>query len=229
MPTRQANVKVQEQVLLLRASQARRKAVELSDAGKPIEASQVLQDVVSEIDASESAHSELLQQEKRALNRDSSTFTSGGGANAASRKQMASTAFYTSVGRHNDTVMMRKRADPTPPEVRTEPQGNSPTLDEGRPPTGFRYNGHDYQLDSDSISLGRAVDNDIIMNDKGVSRLHCILVREHGLWWIEDTGSTNGTVVNGLVIKGRHPLRSGDHVQVGEATLLFHEGDLDPA
>lgn len=51
------------------------------------------------------------------------------------------------------------------------------------------------------IKIGKAEDNDFIVNDPHVSRHHACLVREdHGCWLLEDLGSTNGTFVNGSQI-----------------------------
>lgn len=51
------------------------------------------------------------------------------------------------------------------------------------------------------IRIGKAEDNDFIVNDPHVSRHHACLVREdHGCWLLEDLGSTNGTFVNGAQI-----------------------------
>lgn len=51
------------------------------------------------------------------------------------------------------------------------------------------------------IRIGKAEDNDFIVNDPHVSRHHACLMREdHGCWLLEDLGSTNGTFVNGSQI-----------------------------
>lgn len=48
------------------------------------------------------------------------------------------------------------------------------------------------------IKIGKAKDNDFIANDPHVSRHHARLIREDGgNLLLEDTGSTNGTFVNG--------------------------------
>ena len=48
------------------------------------------------------------------------------------------------------------------------------------------------------IRIGKASDNDFVVNDPHVSRYHAKLIREEGgCWLLEDLGSTNGTFVNG--------------------------------
>ena len=49
------------------------------------------------------------------------------------------------------------------------------------------------------IRIGKASDNDFVVNDPHVSRYHAKLVREEGGYWLlEDLGSTNGTFVKVL-------------------------------
>lgn len=51
------------------------------------------------------------------------------------------------------------------------------------------------------IKIGKADDNDLIVNDPHVSRHHACLIREdHSCWLLKDLGSTNGTFVNGVQI-----------------------------
>ena len=48
----------------------------------------------------------------------------------------------------------------------------------------------------DALSIGRANDNDIVLNDFSVSRRHAYLKKENGAWVIHDNQSTNGVRVN---------------------------------
>jgi hypothetical protein len=50
------------------------------------------------------------------------------------------------------------------------------------------------------IRIGKAEDNDLVVDDPHVSRHHACLTKEHGYWTLEDLGSTNGTFVNGAQI-----------------------------
>ncbi len=74
---------------------------------------------------------------------------------------------------------------------------------------------------SRSAAMGSAPDNDIIIDEPGVSRNHAkFSVNEYGVCVIEDLNSTNGVRVNGEKIDIRHPLRPGDRIGAGEAVLL---------
>jgi tetratricopeptide (TPR) repeat protein len=79
------------------------------------------------------------------------------------------------------------------------------------------------------VSLGRTQDNTLVRLDRGVSRHHCVIRDEGGVFTIEDRGSANGTLVNDRKTEGLEVLRHGDRVLVGETTFLFHwpEGQVD--
>lgn len=82
---------------------------------------------------------------------------------------------------------------------------------------------------ADKITLGRTQENDMVRVERGVSRRHCTLRDEGGVYTIEDHDSSNGTLVNEKPIKGLEVLRHGDRVVVGETTYLFHwpEGQVE--
>ncbi len=67
--------------------------------------------------------------------------------------------------------------------------------------------------------LGRLPDNDIVINDRRVSRHHAEVAQGGKGWMIRDRGSTNGTSVNGRLVK-EATLRPGDTISFGglEAT-----------
>ena len=70
------------------------------------------------------------------------------------------------------------------------------------------------------IRIGKASDNDFVVNDPHVSRYHAKLVREEGGYWLlEDLGSTNGTFVNGAQIVKKHVTPS-DTIKLGDNYVL---------
>jgi hypothetical protein len=69
------------------------------------------------------------------------------------------------------------------------------------------------------LTLGRAEDNDVVIEDTYASGHHARLWIENNQVWIEDLGSTNGTLVNRAKIGGRSVLRPGSVVQLGSVTL----------
>lgn len=80
-----------------------------------------------------------------------------------------------------------------------------------------------YELIKDVTTLGRDITNDIVINDREVSRHHLRLVKSSGNLTIEDLGSTNGTFVNGKRVSGVTPLQNGDMVGLGETVTLGYE------
>ena len=72
-----------------------------------------------------------------------------------------------------------------------------------------------------SISIGRAPDNDIVIQDGYVSHRHAVVELLNNLYVIQDLGSVNKTYVNGQEISGRQYLQSGDMINIGTVTFQF--------
>jgi pSer/pThr/pTyr-binding forkhead associated (FHA) protein len=68
-------------------------------------------------------------------------------------------------------------------------------------------------------SVGRDAGNDIVLNDEAASAKHAIVSFADGEWWLEDAGSTNGTVLNGSRIWDRERFHYGDEIAVGRIAL----------
>jgi ADP-ribose pyrophosphatase YjhB (NUDIX family) len=74
--------------------------------------------------------------------------------------------------------------------------------------------------------IGRRPDNDIIVNDLGVSKQHAELRRTPaGRYWIIDSGSHLGTFVNGTRVT-QQELEEGDIIAIGHATFRLAGGEL---
>lgn len=72
-----------------------------------------------------------------------------------------------------------------------------------------------------SITIGRAPENVLVLSGSGVSRNHCrIAATESGDFEIEDLGSHNGTQVNNSSVS-KTLLRHGDEIVLGELRLRF--------
>lgn len=68
---------------------------------------------------------------------------------------------------------------------------------------------------TDTLIIGRNQDSGLVIQEPQVSGHHCQLFYENGNLMIEDMGSTNGTIINGIVISGRVPLPSGSLLLLG--------------
>ncbi len=85
-------------------------------------------------------------------------------------------------------------------------------------------------LDKPTTKIGRTKDNDVIIDNLAVSRLHSIIEEDKGHYYIKDCSSLNGTVLNGKRI-GRAKLVEGDEMIIGKHKLVFRrqEGCVEPA
>ncbi|MGZ4187022.1 MAG: FHA domain-containing protein [Solirubrobacteraceae bacterium] len=80
-------------------------------------------------------------------------------------------------------------------------------------------------LIDDELLIGRHAEGaGRLADDEEISRSHARLSLDRtGFCAIEDLGSTNGTYVNGLRIKGPETLSEGDTIEVGATTLVVRE------
>lgn len=70
------------------------------------------------------------------------------------------------------------------------------------------------------ITIGRSVENDVVLNDMSVSRFNTqIVLSDKGEYSVIDLGSANGTYVNGCRISGECPLKPGDVVRVANVQI----------
>ena len=78
-----------------------------------------------------------------------------------------------------------------------------------------------FALTEKGIQIGRALDNDIVLNHVIVSRRHAQVSYRNGRGHLEDLGSSNGTF---LRLRGPHGLASGDLIRLGDELLRFEIG-----
>jgi hypothetical protein len=77
------------------------------------------------------------------------------------------------------------------------------------------------------ISIGRALDNAIILEDSRVSRQHAQLRRRYGRYVLYDLGSSGGTQINGYPIE-ECVLHSGDVISFGGVQVIYGEDPPTP-
>ncbi len=75
------------------------------------------------------------------------------------------------------------------------------------------------------VNIGRAEYNDVVVPDESVSTAHAKLQWREGVWILSDSGSTNGTFVEGERITNDSPLSPGVTVRLGEVSFLFDPTD----
>jgi hypothetical protein len=92
---------------------------------------------------------------------------------------------------------------------------------EGRPQAGTAF-----ALDAIN-SLGRDVNNSIVLDDSYVSADHALLTFRGRAWFVEDRASTNGTWLNGQRVAGPVPLGYGDEIQVGQVRMRLERARVE--
>ena len=83
--------------------------------------------------------------------------------------------------------------------------------------------GREHPLSDDIVIIGRAVESDIVITSRRVSREHARQRREGWRVILEDLGSTNGTFLNDERVLNPVELRDEDRIRVGDVTFVFHD------
>ncbi len=79
-----------------------------------------------------------------------------------------------------------------------------------------------YRIEKPLVNIGRQLSNDIIVEDKRVSRFHAqIKYQPDGQFAIFDLGSTNGITINNTPHMRQHTLRNGDQFTIGSYDFYF--------
>jgi hypothetical protein len=76
----------------------------------------------------------------------------------------------------------------------------------------------------DRITIGRTSNNDIVITDHSVSRLHAYVKQDDTRWVVADAGSKNGSWLDSetLVARKERPLRSKALLRLGDVDLTFY-------
>ena len=82
----------------------------------------------------------------------------------------------------------------------------------------------EYNMNKERYTIGRLPDNDIRIDNPAVSGHHSLIINILNDSFLEDLNSTNGTYVNGKLIK-KHALQHGDVITAGHHQLRFVEED----
>ena len=85
------------------------------------------------------------------------------------------------------------------------------------------------EFDKNEITMGRNAENDIVIENLAVSKLHARIVKQDEAYYIEDLNSTNGTYLNKIRIT-KKDLKNNDIISVGKHSLEIHfvkKGDIN--
>jgi hypothetical protein len=80
-----------------------------------------------------------------------------------------------------------------------------------------------YRIEKPEINIGRQRSNDIIVEDKRVSRNHATIRYQNGQFTLFDRNSVNGIIYNGKRLDKQQTLRSGDYFTIGSYDFYFDE------
>lgn len=78
----------------------------------------------------------------------------------------------------------------------------------------------EYTMDKERYTIGRLPDNDIHIDNLAVSGHHALVINILHDSFLEDLNSTNGTYVNGKLVK-KHALQHGDNVTIGRHVIKY--------
>jgi pSer/pThr/pTyr-binding forkhead associated (FHA) protein len=84
----------------------------------------------------------------------------------------------------------------------------------------------EYNMSKERYTVGRLPDNDIRIDNAAVSGHHALIINILNDSFLEDLNSTNGTYVNGKIVK-KHAMQHGDVITVGHHALRFVDSEAD--
>ncbi|MCR6545484.1 FHA domain-containing protein [Dehalobacterium formicoaceticum] len=77
-----------------------------------------------------------------------------------------------------------------------------------------------YNLRDKNI-IGRSPKNEIVLKDPFISSEHGRIWQSGGIYYLEDLGSKNGSLLNGQPVSGPSILKNGDKISFGQLEFLF--------
>lgn len=77
----------------------------------------------------------------------------------------------------------------------------------------------EFELSGPSITIGRGDSSDIVLSSSDVSKNHALITQHDGKFFIEDSNSTNGTVLNQWRVTSPEVLAHGDAITIANFTL----------
>jgi pSer/pThr/pTyr-binding forkhead associated (FHA) protein len=113
----------------------------------------------------------------------------------------------------------RRTADPAAPAPAKAPKPTKRGAPRTLYVTGGALTGTTIQLADEPITLGRAEDNTIVLDDDYASGYHALLRPYEGRWLVEDLGSTNGTYLDKQKVTSPTVVPLGVPVKVGKTLL----------
>lgn len=83
--------------------------------------------------------------------------------------------------------------------------------------------GSTLRIETDRVLIGRRQDNDLVITDPHISRVHAELRRDEQLLLLTDLNSTSGTKLNDQDVVGTAVIRHGDTIDFGPVSARFED------
>lgn len=118
----------------------------------------------------------------------------------------------------------RPGGGPQPGAASARPDGDAPVPEAVRGKlvvVAGNDSGREFPLTGKPITVGRGIDNDVVLTDIAVSRKHLMLSFVGDHYKLTDKGSGNGTIINQRVETGSCPLTHGDRIEIGNTVFRF--------
>lgn len=119
------------------------------------------------------------------------------------------------------------RGNPARPAPRPAPQPARHHATPGALPTKIRVTkgpkaGTEIVLDGTPVTIGRAHEAKLVLDEDVASAWHAKLFFRDGQWFIEDVGSTNGTYLDRTKVTSPMPVSLGAPIRIGKTVLELH-------
>lgn len=115
---------------------------------------------------------------------------------------------------------VKTEAKNKPAQKKKEPEKEQPKKEESPAPPVEKKQEKAYTSLGD-INIGRAENNDLVLDDETASRYHAMIFSRLGKWYIADLDSTHGTYVNDHLIKEPVELIAPAKIQLSESILNY--------
>ncbi|HEY6122160.1 MAG TPA: FHA domain-containing protein [Pyrinomonadaceae bacterium] len=128
--------------------------------------------------------------------------------------------------RKRDEARRAKEAGVVPPRGLTPPIPDTIVVARVSLPSGSREVPLSFKAGGKRLSVGRAGDSELVLNDASVSKIHAaLLLNQEGTLLVADTGSTNGTYINGrrIAYGEARQINDGDVVGFGDVEVRFRK------
>ena len=79
----------------------------------------------------------------------------------------------------------------------------------------------EYQLEMGEYTVGRDINSAVYLDSQYISMNHAVIALSDSVHWVEDTGSTSGTYLDGQLIQGRAQITLGQTIQFGDLSVII--------